>query len=71
MYKKHLKDQKMSLAHCCYISFFVKMTKMNLTVSKPFLVVNLTNTQPTEFFLLFYFSDIATYYITTKHNVNS
>ena len=39
--------------HCCHISFFVK-EKNNLTVSKPFQVVNLTNTQLTEpfFFIL-------------------
>ena len=38
--------------HCCHISFFVK-EKNNLTVSKPFQVVNLTNTQlTTPFFVI-------------------
>ena len=59
MYKKHLKDQKMSLAHCCHSFFFCEDEKKNLTVSKPFLVVNHNNTKLTEFFF-FHFSDIAT-----------
>ena len=52
-------------------SLFGEDDKKNLTVSKPFLVVNLTNTQLTELFF-FHFSDITIYYdITTNHNVTS
>ena len=55
--------------HCCHISFFVK-EKNNLIVSKPFQVVDLTNTQLTEPF--FYFSDVTSNYnISTNHKVTS